>query len=157
MLIILGIQCVLIGRFNVAEEASLSRVAKRFLGGLEGNSSSEFPESGGSLNGFRDIPNSPLAGGYGGRPGQTSAYGLSRFNDQRGGNDRFFPANNFNSNSGRMALANYSNPADSAGSTGPLRASVRSFKTEDWMPWSLIAAGAIVLIYTHSFERRSIE
>ncbi len=31
----------------------------------------------------------------------------------------------------------------------------RLFKTRDWMPWSLLAAGAIIVIYTFSLPNRT--
>ncbi len=30
----------------------------------------------------------------------------------------------------------------------------RTFRPKDWMPWSLLAAGAIIVIYTYSLPRR---
>ncbi len=35
------------------------------------------------------------------------------------------------------------------------RPKYRLLKTREWMPWSLLAAGAIVVIYTFSLPRRS--
>ena len=41
--------------------------------------------------------------------------------------------------------------------TGSTRLPTRTFPTKEWMPWSLLAAGAIVVIYTYSIPRRSSE
>jgi hypothetical protein len=30
----------------------------------------------------------------------------------------------------------------------------KTFKPKDWMPWSLLAAGSIIVIYTYSLPRR---
>ena len=30
----------------------------------------------------------------------------------------------------------------------------KSFRPKDWMPWSLLAAGSIIVIYTYSLPRR---
>lgn len=31
----------------------------------------------------------------------------------------------------------------------------RTIETKDWMPWSLLAAGAVTVMYTSSLQRRS--
>jgi len=37
---------------------------------------------------------------------------------------------------------------------GRARGPIRQIITKDWMPWSLIAVGAVVFLYTHSSRRR---
>ncbi|MBX3416594.1 MAG: hypothetical protein KF851_03250 [Pirellulaceae bacterium] len=36
-----------------------------------------------------------------------------------------------------------------------IRQSGRTIATKDWMPWCLLAAGAVTIMYTSSFQRKS--
>jgi hypothetical protein len=119
MLVILGVQCVLVGKFQLSPEATVPDSAKSFLASFE----------------------SPSDPGW----RSNSPFGSTRFDDR-------FAGPNGQPNR-RIGFANYSNPANNSGLPGFQRGRSGLIKTEDWMPWSLIAAGAIVLIYTHSFER----
>jgi hypothetical protein len=125
MLIILGIECIVIGRFVVSNESTITRVARKIFG-------SEIMSSNPATVG--------LANGYG---SSTSGYGPSRFNDSpfsMASNERGL-ANPFN-----LASQRSGSPALTSAKPG------RIFNTEDWMPWSLIAAGTIVTLYTHSLR-----
>ena len=57
-------------------------------------------------------------------------------------------ANNtyFNGNSGSAYRnAGYSNPQNTQA-----RVAKRVYQTREWMPWSLLAAGSIIVLYTYS-------
>jgi len=153
MLVILGVQCVLVGRFQLSNEATIPETAKRFISGLE---SSRDP-GGQPSNPYSNSPlieNSSANRGFGGRPAPSSSYGPSRFEDRYSGNDRFFSGSGGQQNR-PMEFANYTTGNNNAANSAVEPRSSRVISTEDWMPWSLIAAGAIVLIYTHSFQRVS--
>lgn len=120
--------------------------------------------------------------GYGGSPSGWSQYGPSRFSDAYNGNQThpnqasasfqrqgFMPnaAQRSNANQGQpFSLAGYPTAPGSAGSLQrqqPAPVSPMSIKrdkilyTKDWMPWSMIAAGAIVVLYTNSLARRPLD
>jgi len=81
----------------------------------------------------------PQAGNYGGGRVDLSRSGMSSNNAQPG-------------NAIAVSFANGSNSAVAGGTTRMpsqiMRA--RTIVTKDWMPWSLLAAGAIVFLYTSS-------
>lgn len=126
MLIILGMECILVGRFMISKESAINRVARKFLGSEVG-SAAQSPVG--------------LANGYG---SASSSFGPSRFGD-----NPFSTASNQRSQ--------FNSPFNLAGqrSGAPMVANSkigRIVHTEDWMPWSLIAAGTIVTLYTHSLR-----
>ena len=83
----------------------------------------------------------PASGGYGG--------GRIGF----GQNSQFANAQ-ASRNSIPTQLASSSTPVGTAGFAGRERGPIRQFITKDWMPWSLIAVGAVIFLYTHTSGRR---
>jgi hypothetical protein len=132
MLIVLGLECIVVERFRISSDSGLNRLARKFIGSENG---SAVNLAGGSSQ--AGIPIGP--GGYG---SAQSQFGPSRMNDSP-----FFNASVDN----RQAAGNPVNLANS-NSGALLGKPVKSFKTEDWMPWSLIAAGTIISLYTHSLR-----
>ncbi len=106
------------------------------------------------------IPASSNAGnGYAGQ----SRFGPSRFagpaNGGYGGGRIGFgqnsPSNNqaaVRGNSPTQAVSTSNNFA--ARTAGGLKGLRKHIVTKDWMPWSLIAAGAVIFLYTHTSRRR---
>jgi hypothetical protein len=124
MLIILGLECIVIGRFVISKESAIARVTRKFIGNE------------GSFSG--SPPVNSQANGYG---SAQSQFGPTRFSD-----------NPFSMASNDRTQGNPFNLASQRTGTSLTAGAVqgRNFTTEDWMPWSLIAAGAIVTLYTHS-------
>lgn len=94
-----------------------------------------------------------------------SRFGPSRFSGPRSGNyggprvDLSRSGINANSNQTPNAFpVSLPNGANAAGVTGDFRppgptAGPKTILTKDWMPWSLLAAGAIIFLYTSSHGR----
>lgn len=81
---------------------------------------------------------SPSAGQFAGSG--NSAFGPSRFNNQ------YQP-----SGYSQFSLAGYgSQPNGAAPNTASIGASPRVVTPKEWMPWSLLAAGTLVVLYTNS-------
>ncbi len=81
----------------------------------------------------------PRSGNYGGRRVDLSRSGV---NSNSGQTTNAFP----------VSFPNGANPAvvgRDIGSPGQMRGP-RTILTKDWMPWSLLAAGAIIFLYTSS-------
>ena len=80
----------------------------------------------------------PQLGNYGGPRADLSRSGLTA-NPSQNGSIAAYPAS-------------YSNPAGANGPLAPQRPSFgpRVLVPKDWMPWSLLAAGAIITLYTSS-------
>lgn len=157
MLIILGIQCIVVEKFSVSTDSSLVKIGKRIV-----NSGKNALIDNGERS---DLPTGQIPAeavemrGFGGRPSQNSLYGSSRIAEDRFGNNQFFnaiPASsnpNSNANSAfRLPGRINSSVVPPFGSPNGLPAKLQVFQTEDWMPWSMIAAGAIVLLYTRSWQ-----
>ena len=53
-------------------------------------------------------------------------------------------------------LASFS-PQNRAMQTPEMALTNRSVKTKDWMPWCLIAAGAVTIMYTSSLQKKSAD
>lgn len=88
----------------------------------------------------------PQAGNYGGGRVDLSRSGINSNNPQSGA---AFP----------VAFANRANPAVAGGGIGSFGQTrgPRTIVTKDWMPWSLLAAGAIIFLYTSSYGRSRSE
>ena len=88
----------------------------------------------------------PQAGNYGGGRVDLSRSGINSNNPQSGA---AFP----------VAFANRANPAVAGGGIGSFGQTrgPRTIVTKDWMPWSLLAAGAIIFLCTSSYGRSRSE
>jgi hypothetical protein len=53
-------------------------------------------------------------------------------------------------------LASYA-PLNGARQNPEMALSNRSIRTKDWMPWCLLAAGAVTIMYTSSLQKKSSE
>jgi len=85
--------------------------------------------------------------GYGGqRVNSASTGGASQFNaPQFGGSQQF-------QNRTNAQLTGFS-----TGPAGPVTNNLpqmQKFVIKEWMPWSLLASGALIFLYTHSHQRR---
>ncbi len=169
MLIILGVECTVVGRFQISQDANLPLAVEKMLAG-EGwggdLSSGNLANSEGNIGMMPSryaanvAPPQPIQG-YGGMPTVSSQYGPSRFSSGQFGNDQF---SSFGSNSNKpsqtansqFSLAGFgSRPASDSNTSLTLNrgGTSRLVQTKDWMPWSLIAAGTIIVLYTKSIGR----
>lgn len=132
MLIILGVECIVIGRFRVAPEAGFTKLAQKAWGNFDSSFASDDGEG-------RAFPNAqgPL----------RSQFGPSRFN-----NDPFF---NASSNLAQSRENSFNLPNHTGVGGSQVGKKPKTITTEDWMPWSLIAAGAIISLYTRSLNRNT--
>ena len=155
VLIALGVECIIVGRFTISQAARLPEFIDRiFYDNGPGGYGWGNNQSVGSVASPQSIQ------GYGGVPNLSSRYGPSRFGGSQFGNDQFFGGGNQvgqATGNAPFSLAGFgtspSNPMNQQNLTGPLKV----VQTRDWMPWSLIAAGTVIVLYTNSLGRRGGE
>ena len=135
MLISLGVECTVVGRFTISQEARLPRFIQE-IWELERGQETDSEA--------RELPSAPSVAGYGGMPNTVSRFGPSRFGANSYGNDQFSQFN----------LTGYPAAATSAPPARKKKTTLREVKTQDWMPWSLIAAGTIIVLYSKSITVR---
>lgn len=87
----------------------------------------------------------PQYGNYGGGRVDLSRSGLTTNRNQTAGPTAY-----------PVSFGSPSAEAISGGTTGP-RYVPRTIVTKDWMPWSLLAAGAIIFLYTSSQDHSARE
>jgi len=182
MLIILGFECLVAEHF-VVTQGRVSKVLAKVLNDKPANPSPNMapnlvanPMMQGQPGAMQTYsgPNAGL--GFGGMPPTgMSKYGPSRFDDsfanQPGSGSNFYGGVSPSSRGGnpQFSLAGFGTPTgagappanlqnfQSNGPLGPLNAppATRVLTPKDWMPWSLLAAGSLVVLYTNSTARRS--
>ena len=172
MLIILGLECLVAESFVVSSQARLPGFVKKIL-----DEKGKTPPS--AQNGANSVAQNvliPQTGSF----NTGSRFGLSRFDSQYGSGGFYggrpnqiggqTSQNQFQTNP-QFSLAGYGSPAANSGQLVPQSfgggASVtgvsarkkpsKMLHTKDWMPWSLLAAGTLVVLYTNSTSRRFSE
>ena len=155
VLIAVGIECIVVGRFTISQEARLPGFVDRIL-----------HENG---TGTANWGNVPTAGGvaapqpiqgYGGVPSLSSRFGPSRFGSSQFGNDQFFGGANpvvQPTGSAPFSLAGFGSSPSTGLAQQNWAKPLKVVQTQDWMPWSLIAAGTVIVLYTNSLGRRGGE
>ncbi len=182
MLIILGMECLVAERF-VVTQGRVSKVLGKILDekpAASGNlAMGNFPQNAMTQSfagqGARKQggPNTGLP--FGSSANGGSKYGPSRFNDdytdqpqygrdyyggmpsnQRQANQPFTLAG-FGARSGGPARAATGGPGFFPMQMGPvaLPRQAKILTPKEWMPWSLLAAGSLVVLYTKSTSKRS--
>lgn len=150
MLIILGLECLVTEKF-IIHGARIPGVVAKFLDGASKRPGAGIQNSTGS--GFSPYGPSrfeenfagqsqPSGNFYGGTPSNASGdsqFSLAGFGKQESG-----------IGPGRQPAAGYGRQANQ--NSG--RQQKKVLRPKDWMPWSLIAAGSLVVLYTNSTERR---
>lgn len=164
ILIIGGLECMVVSRFILTEEARIPNFVSKIMG--DESSPGNRPQT-------ASVPFSPNVAppqfignrsGYGGTPGSMSKYGPSKFAGQYG-NDQFTnlsasAPNVYNPKANQpFSLAGYGTPTSQGPqpTNPPTIGPVKILHTKDWMPWSMIAAGVIVVLYTNTQSRRHDE
>ena len=137
--VLLGMQCLVVDQFFVSQNGKLGEIAVKAINVIdppEKTSSGDFATS-------SQVAEFPQNGG--GFTPSTSQYGPSRFANP------FAPASNSNVGYGGTPFRNVGFRQDqSPKASRKVGKPPRPFSTQDWMPWSLIAAGALVVIYTRA-------
>jgi len=146
MLIILGFECLISDHFKISNRARITdSVARIFDEGKpqpkQGASSSNQRWSLFNSSGY----NSPFGGKQSGADGNY--YGGTSSNSFQDPAKQPFSLAGFGSNSGQD-----SSRSNSQGFKGSEKGS-RIIYTRDWMPWSLLAAGTLVVLYTKATRR----
>ena len=167
-LMVLGAEALVFERFVIAPTARLPK----FLNGVyeKGPSDSLAQLNGSQLSPFSANAQVPNGNGQDfqlsrySQSSQTSQFGPSRFsgpqNGNYGGGRVDLSRSGLNQNRGQSAgpaayPVSFGNNAAIANNGQPdFGNSVpRTIVTKDWMPWSLLAAGAIIFLYTSSHRR----
>lgn len=174
---VLGVEALIFERVTLNPEVNLPPFAQRILTPDASSPSIALPSRDqyafGGTNQVGGIPNVvganagqvprvlPASSNVGGYSSQ-SRFGPSRFagpaNGGYGGGRIGFGQNSLgNAGAGRNTaptqLASNSTPIGIR-SAGGRRGPIKQIITKDWMPWSLIAVGAVVFLYTHTSRRR---
>ena len=129
---ILGLQCLVVDRFYVQQEGRLGAWANKALNLLDPDEASNSDPS----TGFGQL----------GLANTNSAYGPSRFQASPYSQQQGSPFQFNQSNSPFQLTGNRS----TAGGDNSIPKPPREFPTQDWMPWSLLAVGTIIVLYTKS-------
>lgn len=157
MLIVVGLECTVVQQFKIASDAKLPKFVDKMLA-QQGKATTKTEVAQFSPE---VAPPQPISG-YGGWPQPVSQYGPSRISRTAMGNDQFFAQNHATSlnsstssgNTGQFSLAGFGARLQSPSPTKVSKpAKVKQLSTKDWMPWSLIAAGTIIVLYTKSLGR----
>ena len=130
MLIVLGAECLVVDQFSVSQEGKFAKVVNKVIDVIEGKTE----KGSNDAAGFGSI-NDGLT--------TQSPYGPSRFQDPFATGATSAPAADR-----PFGLAGFRNSDSNAAANG--RKKTRKVPTQDWMPWSLLAAGTIVVLYTKS-------
>lgn len=145
ILVIVGLECLVVNRFIVAKEVRVPEFLAKMMGDEAGSPGAQFGSASRGNYSSDVAPPQYFGQGYGGPSSSMSQYGPSRLGSKYG-NDRY--------NNSKFSLAGWGslkkNNAQNSANSGQTR-SVKVLRTKDWMPWSLIASGTIIFIYSRSF------
>lgn len=141
VLVILGLQCLVVDKFFVSQRGKLSELVVKVLNVVDPPKKESGPNLAPANTNDRFVQNGQ---GFP-RPAQ-SAYGSSRFQSP------FSPVSNSTGYGGQPFSTAGFQQASATATTPPKKSAKpsRPFATQDWMPWSLIAAGTLVVIYTRA-------
>ena len=146
-LILLGAQCLVVDRYYLTENSKITQFFARAL---------DYTSDNGSATNSQVAQQNRSAPSVASR----SPFGPSRFQqspfDSNGQSSPFYGGRPSNEN-GRFQFSGFTRPLNTGPSSSASQTSIRStrvVKTRDWMPWSLLAAGAIVVLYTNVSTRR---
>ena len=167
MMILLGVQSLAFEQVQLAPGKDALQIVKRLLRD-EGSGSGAVNSGGGnsiarpndgqrvfqSANASTFAPSRFPNGGFGGTTFSAAPY---RDLTQSGG---LGIRSGQSTNVPRVDLASFqtrqSETQLSAGSTTLVEKPGRVIRSKDWMPWSLLAIGSLIVLYTRSFGARSI-
>lgn len=168
-LIIVGVQCLVVDTFLIADSTRLPSVVTRFLDDIRGPGAQNKQPAG-----YPQFVNSTSQGAipsYGGVG--NSRFGPSRFGDNGlsnsnlppslGGSQSYYgglPGQTLGTRANPnqpFSLAGFSTNKNNPANNGPFgkKIKARYFQTKEWMPWSLLAVGTLVVLYTNSTGRGS--
>ena len=151
ILVIVGLECMVVNRFMVAKEARVPEFLTKMMSEDTG-----FPATKLAANQGRNIspnvaPPQNYNQGYG-TGANASQYGQSRLATKYG-NGGWFGSQSGNSNpNSQFSLAGYGSRNTATGGSSANSRAGKILYTQEWMPWSLIAAGTIIVLYTKSLS-----
>lgn len=140
ILFILGLQCLVVDKFYVNQNGRVSDLVNKALNVIDssGTSGANQPNSMVAGQNRATLPNTGTSSAYGPSRFQTAPYSPAQFNSNN-------PANY-----GGQGFQSAGFPQPTTGSGNVAVKPSRPLKTEDWMPWSLLAVGTIIVLYTKS-------
>ena len=158
MLIILGFECLIADRFEISNSARIPNALARIFNS-DNSPSSESNSLANSINPQNSLGNSNFGG---------SQFGPSRFSSQFDNNQSLTKPNYYGGASSASLRQPAKRPFSLAGFGGSQNPNQtlpqtllvpgknsRVVYTKDWMPWSLLAAGTLVVLYTNATTGRS--
>ena len=162
MTILLGVQSLAFEQVQLAPGKGVLQIVKRLLR-EDGGSSVAVASGNANAIGNQNITN------RGGRSLAGSSFGSSRFPNGGFGGTTFSaaPYRDLTQNGGlgirsgqstsvpQVDLASYQTGTQQANANNVLAKPGRVIRSQDWMPWSLLAIGSVVMLYTRSFGARS--
>ncbi len=155
ILVILGTECLVVNRFMVASEARVPDFLAEMMGDESGGSNSPAGAIAPANVSPNVAPPQYVNQGYGGVPSQASRYGPSRMASKYSNNSWYGSKSVATNPNAQFSLAGYgtsnANPARAPSTPGSARR-LKILRTKEWMPWSLIAAGTIIVLYTKSLS-----
>jgi hypothetical protein len=155
ILVIVGLECLVVNRFMVASEARVPEFLAKMMGDDAGVPGTQL-----AANQPRNIspnvaPPQYFNQGYGGVPNSASRFGPSRLASKYSNDGGLGSQSRTNYPNSQFSLAGYGSrnngPVQSSAISGNSR-TVKILRTKEWMPWSLIAAGTIIVLYTKSLS-----
>lgn len=156
MLIILGVECLIVDSF-VVQKARIPAIVGKVLDGASKTIESEgksLQSIGGSNSASNGSPfgTSRFSDSFS-NPSQNSAnyYGGVPANNPAGSNSGFSLAGFGQQQNGIAPLTGTQRNGSEKISSMP----TRIIQPKDWMPWSLLAAGTIVVLYTNTTSGRA--
>jgi hypothetical protein len=173
-LMVLGAEALVFERFDIVAETPMPEFLEKIVqttpsNPLAAGANSQFFDPNGSsppsANGSGNRFNSAFANQVGGGQAYGSQFGPSRFSGPQSGNygggrvdlSRSGLTSDGRRNFGTAAYPiSFSTPGTNVQSTAANTISPRgkrSIIVKDWMPWSLLASGAIIFLYTSSHRR----
>ncbi|MDA8563017.1 hypothetical protein N9L06_01050 [Mariniblastus sp.] len=172
MMILLGVQSLAFEQVQLAPGKDALQIVKRLL--RDEGSGSGAVNSGGVNSGGVNSVTRPNDGQRVFQSANASTFAPSRFPNGGFGGTTFSAApyrdltqsgglgirSGQSTNVPRVDLASFqtgqSETQLSAGSTTLVEKPGRVIRSKDWMPWSLLAIGSLIVLYTRSFGARSI-
>ena len=156
VLVVMGLECIVVGRFTIARDARLPPFLKKMID----NSADLSPLAGSGTAGTgqsnANVAPARAVSGYGGIPNTVSGYGPSRFGGGQYGNGPYLGSAESGAGAANPQFSLSGFGGESKGDTpavsvsGPSIGRTRIVHTQDWMPWSLIAAGSIIVLFTNT-------
>ena len=154
VLILLGLECLVTEQFVIADAAFVSQV-------LEGDQKAQGAESSVAM---QTGASSGIGSRLGGSRFGPSRFDRSPFDVRNQANSNYYggvPGSNVPNPNSRFSLAGFGTQRQPSMASMPQpraatrsNRSTRNIRPKEWMPWSFLAAGTLVVLYTNSLSGR---